>query len=221
MFQIKICGVRRIPEIVATAAAGADAVGLNFYRPSSRYIEPELAIELSHEADELGLSRIGVFVDEAVEKIVQISDKVGLDFVQLHGFESLETAQRLVDAGERIIRAVRLPVGRLETVEIEDRVAPWRELGCDLLLDADAGVQAGGAGLRLDWAAIGRWRAEFGKEDSWVLAGGLTPQTVGKAISLTGAKGVDVASGVEQPRGVKSPALIESFVKSCGYRVKS
>lgn len=212
MFRVKICGVRRKVDILAVAQAGADAVGLNFYRPSVRYVEPDLARELSSEADERGLVRVGVFVDEPVESILAISDLVGLDLVQLHGHESLEEAERLMAAGERVLRAVRLPVGRLEPMEVEERVAPWRELGCDLLLDADAGSQGGGAGLRLDWAAIGRWRMEYGAADHWTLAGGLTPQTVAKAIAATGAKSVDVASGVEQPRGVKSSPLIQSFV---------
>ncbi|MGV3482819.1 MAG: phosphoribosylanthranilate isomerase [Planctomycetaceae bacterium] len=216
MFRIKICGVRRVSDIAATAVSGADAVGLNFFRQSIRYVEPELAIELSSEAEDRGLLRVGVFVDEAIDSILDISDRVGLDFVQLHGHESEPDAQRLLNAGERVIRAIRLPVGRLEPQEVEERVAPWRELGCDLLLDADAGAQAGGAGLRLDWAAIGRWRAEYATQDSWALAGGLTPQTVAKAVALTGASAVDVASGVEQPRGIKSAALIEAFVENCG-----
>lgn len=216
MFRVKICGVRRIADVTASANAGADAVGLNFFRQSLRFIATQLASELSHEAEERGLLRVGVFVDEPVEAILGVSDQVGLDFVQLHGRESELEVQRLLNAGERVIRAIRLPAGRLEAQEVEERVSPWRDLGCDLLLDADAGAQGGGAGLRLDWAAIGRWRAEYGSGDSWALAGGLTPQTVAKAVSLSGAKAVDVASGVEQPRGVKSAALIEAFTENAG-----
>lgn len=216
MFRVKICGVRRRADVIAADEAGADAVGLNFFRPSVRFVENEAARELSVEAEERDLLRVGVFVDEPVESILRTSDLVGLDFVQLHGHESPEDAQRLIAAGERVIRAVRLPVGRLESSEIEERVAPWREMGCDLLLDADAGAQGGGAGLRLDWTAVGRWKAEFGAKDSWALAGGLTPQTVAKAIAASGATGVDVASGVEQPRGVKSPCLIDAFIESSG-----
>ncbi len=203
-------------DLVASASAGADAVGLNFFRQSIRYVTPESAVELSTEADQQGLLRVGVFVDEQVESILAISDHVGLDLVQLHGHEDAQVVLGLQAAGERVMRAIRLPVGRLEPVEIEERVAPWRELGCDLLLDADAGAHGGGAGLRLDWTAIGRWNIEFGAADSWVLAGGLTPQTVAKAITCSGSHGVDVASGVEQPRGIKSPVLIETFVKNSG-----
>jgi phosphoribosylanthranilate isomerase len=216
MFHIKICGVRRVMDLSAAADAGADAVGLNFFRGSVRYVEPVLAAELAQEADERELLRVGVFVDEPSESLLAISDRVGLDFVQLHGHETVADALRLIDAGERVIRAVRLPVGRLEPSEVEERVAPWREIGCDLLLDADAGSQGGGAGLRLDWAAIGRWKSQFGEHDSWALAGGLTPQSVAKAIAASGAKSVDVASGVEQPRGVKSPLLMSSFVEHSG-----
>lgn len=220
MFRVKICGVRRIVDVVATANAGADAIGLNFFRPSIRFVDAMLASELAAEADERGLLRVGVFVDEPVDALLAISDQVGLDFVQLHGSETWQDAERLIAAGERVIRAIRLPVGRLEPAEIEERVAPWREIGCDLLLDADAGAQGGGAGLRLDWAAIGRWRSQFGAGDSWALAGGLTPQTVSKAIATSLATCIDVASGVEHPRGVKSAALIQSFVENSGFRIE-
>ena len=216
MFRVKICGVRRIEDVIASAESGADAIGLNFFRPSIRFVEFTVASELSSEAEDRGLLRVGVFVNESVDSVLAISDQVGLDFVQLHGHESEQDVARLIAAGERVIRAIRLPVGRLEPQEIEERVLPWRELGCDLLLDADAGAQGGGAGLRLDWTAIGRWRAEFGSLDSWALAGGLTPQMVAKAIAASLAPAVDVASGVEHPRGVKSADLIDLFVKNCG-----
>ena len=85
MFRVKICGVRRVADVAASALAGADAVGLNFFRQSIRYVEPQLAIELSGEAEERQLSRVGVFVDVTVESILTVSDNVGLDFVQLHG----------------------------------------------------------------------------------------------------------------------------------------
>jgi len=203
-------------DVIASDEAGADAVGFNFFRQSIRFVEKELASELSHEAAMRNLIRVGVFVDAPVESVLECSDAVGLDLVQLHGFETEADAERLLSAGERVVRAIRLPVGRLEPEEIEERVAPWREIGCDLLLDADAGAQGGGAGLRLDWNAIGRWQSRFGSNDSWALAGGLTPQTVSKAIAASHAVGVDVASGVEQPRGVKSTCLIDAFVESSG-----
>ncbi len=90
MFRIKICGVRRVADIVASASAGADAVGLNFFRQSIRYVLPEKAVELSIEAGQHGLLRVGVFVDEPVESILAISDQVGLDLVQLHGHEDVQ-----------------------------------------------------------------------------------------------------------------------------------
>ncbi len=216
MFRIKICGVKRPADLQAAAHAGADAVGLNFYRQSVRYVDTNLAQELAADASELGLAVVGVFVDEPVDGILSLSDRLQLDYVQLHGQESVEMAQKLLDAGDRVVRAVRLPLGRLEPEEVESRVTQWRQAGCDLLLDADAGAQVGGAGLRLDWAAIGRWNQQYAKGEHWVLAGGLTPQSVSKAISLSGAWGVDVASGVEQPRGVKSAELIADFVAACG-----
>ncbi len=216
MFRIKICGVRRLLDVEAAANAGADAIGLNFFRPSVRYLEPERAADVSSIAADFDLLRIGVFVDEPLGSLLGICDEVGLDFIQLHGHESHEDVGHLLASGLQVIRVIRLPIGRIEPQEIEDRVAPWRGMGCDFLLDADAGVQAGGAGMRLDWGAIGRWNQTFGADEQWALAGGLTPQTVARAIAASGAKAVDVASGVEQPRGVKSAERIEEFVARCG-----
>ncbi len=108
MFRIKICGVKRKADLQAAAQAGADAVGLNFYRQSIRYVDANLADELAADASELGLTVVGVFVDEPVDSILALSDRLHLDYVQLHGNEPITAAERLIDAGDRVLRAVRL-----------------------------------------------------------------------------------------------------------------
>jgi phosphoribosylanthranilate isomerase len=91
MFRIKICGVKRLMDVIASDEAGADAVGFNFFRPSIRFVEKEVASELSNEAALRGLTRVGVFVDEPVESVIEWSDEVGLDLVQLHGSETSDS----------------------------------------------------------------------------------------------------------------------------------
>lgn len=217
MFHIKICGVRRLQDVHAVADSGADAIGLNFFPASVRYLDPESpqATEVSKLARERRLLRVGVFVNESIETIRRIVDLIEIDVVQLHGDESVAMVTSLATRSQLpLIRAVKLPVGPLETASIEASARPWIDAGCHPLLDADAGAAHGGSGKRLDWNSIRRWSEAYPQTD-FTLAGGLNPQNVGEAIRQSGAKSVDTASGVEQPRGEKQPDLIDAFVRAC------
>lgn len=216
MFQIKICGVREMADIKAVFESGADAIGLNFYPPSCRFIDPEetSAAWLASKAGELGLIRIGVFVNSPVETMLRASERMGLEAVQLHGDEQTGIVSRLHDKGiTKVIRAIKLPVGPLTVQGIEDRVNPWASLGAHLLLDADGGKSHGGTGKTLDWDMIRQWSDQCG-DVSWTLAGGLNPENVSAAIVKSGASSVDTASGVEADRGTKSGRLISQFSKN-------
>ena len=128
MFHIKICGVREIAHIEAVFSSGADAIGLNFYPPSCRFLDPQQsqAAELASKASELGLTRVGVFVNQPVARVLEVSQRLGLDAVQLHGDEQPEVAAKLQEGGvTKLIRAIKLPVGQLTIQEIEARVSPW------------------------------------------------------------------------------------------------
>ena len=213
MFHIKICGVQEVADIEAVFASGADAIGLNFYPPSCRYIDPEqiLAQRLASKAGELGLTRIGVFVNCPVEVMLRASERLELEAVQLHGDEQSSIVSSLHDNGiTKLIRAIKLPVGPLTIEAIENRVNPWNSLGTHLLLDADGGKSHGGSGKTLDWDTIRQWSDHHG-DVSWTLAGGLNPGNVAAAITKSGAGSVDTASGVEADRGTKSGTLISQF----------
>lgn len=213
-FHTKICGVRFKSDIVAVEASPADAVGLNFFPPSVRYVAPEepVTAELCRSARDARLASVGVFVNESAERIIRVADRLGLDHVQLHGDESPTLARQLVEARLSVIRAIKLPPGPLAVSVLQAHAAPWAELGVHLLLDADAGSAHGGSGRRLHWPSIRQW-AEVSPRVRWTLAGGLSVANVAEAIRLSGAKSVDVASGVEHPRGKKSPELIEKFAR--------
>lgn len=214
MFQIKICGVSQPMDIGAIKMSGADAIGLNFYRPSVRYVDPDSpqTRQLSRLASEAGLFRVGVFVNEPAETIEQVAGSVGLDAIQLHGDEPIETAGQLrsmLNLG--LIRAIKLPLGRLSPATISEKTGGWIEAGWHLLMDADAGAAHGGSGQSLHWRSLGVW-AEQNPDVGWTLAGGLTPENVAQAIEESAAASVDTASGVEELRGVKSQWLIRRFV---------
>jgi phosphoribosylanthranilate isomerase len=214
VFHIKICGVRFDHDLVAVSQSAAGAVGLNFFPKSIRYLDPAspATAELSARARELGLTRIGVFVNDKADQIERAVEAVGLDHVQLHGDESVDLGRELVGRGVRVIRAVKLPTQPVRAEAIDDRTREWLDAGCGLLLDADSGASHGGSGEGLDWESIGRW-ASKNPHVPWVLAGGLTVDNVSEAIRASGAMAVDVASGVENPRGTKSRPLIDQFAQ--------
>ena len=214
MFHIKICGVRQSVDVQAVANCGGDAVGLNFFPASVRYVDPTSpqTAGLSRLAIEAGLKRVGVFVNESPQRVSEVTKTIGLEAVQLHGDESVEVAREIQQAtGTTVIRAIKLPTGETGVDEIAGRASPWVAAGCHLLLDADAGAAQGGSGHALDWPSVAAWAAAH-PQAKWTLAGGLTPENVGEAIVETGARSVDVASGVEETRGTKSEWLIRRFV---------
>lgn len=211
-FQIKICGVRSCADVEIVAQSGGDAVGLNFYPPSVRYVEPELAKALALRAQQLAILPVGVFVNSSTEDILRIASALGLTTCQLHGDERSTDAESLVNRGFRVIRAVRLPAGQIQPEQISSLIACWLQAGCSILLDADAGVAFGGAGRSLDWPSILRWQRQREDQVPFGLAGGLNPKSVAEAIHGSGAAAVDVASGVESVRGTKNPALVAEFI---------
>ena len=200
MVKVKICGVTSATDALMAASAGADAVGFNFWPPSSRFIEPEdvLPIRLSLPPF---LSTVGVFVDAPVEKVRDVMDYCRLDYAQLHGRESPYVVSRLKSL--RIIKAVRM---RSE----EDLKELERYTVDAYLLDSYVPGQPGGTGQAFDWD-LARAAASRAKV---ILAGGLTPENVAEAVRLGRPYAVDVASGVEEEPGRKSRDLLNRFVRA-------
>lgn len=214
MFHIKICGVRLPLDVKAVENCGGDAIGMNFYPPSVRSLDPTSPQTrvLSRLAETAGLVRVGVFANSSPAEVESIVSAVGLEAVQLHGDETVEIAREVAErTGLPIIRAIKLPTHPLTPEQIHAAAQPWIDAGCHLLLDADGGTAHGGSGQTLDWESLAAWSAKQA-DLVWVLAGGLTPENVGEAMLDSGAVRVDVASGVEEERGMKSEWLIRRFV---------
>jgi phosphoribosylanthranilate isomerase len=195
--RVKICGVRRLPDALAAAEAGADAVGFNFWRPGRRYVAPEVARQIARALPPF-VCKVGVFVDEDPEDVREIANLVRLDALQLHGAEPPE-----------VCAAYELPVIKSIKVRGPESVADlgrYRVAG--FLLDADVpGGTPGGTGRTFDWSLAAR-AAEAGPV---ILSGGLTPDNVEEAIRRARPYAVDVASGVETD-GVKDPDKIRAFI---------
>jgi phosphoribosylanthranilate isomerase len=206
--RVKICGLRTAADVAAVTSAGAAYAGFVFFPKSPRHLSVEVARDLALAAPE-GLCKVALTVDADTAALDAIVDGVPLDMLQLHGHESPE---RVAEVRARY----GLPVMKAMGVADESDLAGLIEMSLaadQLLIDAKPPKGAdlpGGNGLAFDWRLlVGRkWLRP------WMLAGGLTPDTVAQAVRLTGARQVDVSSGVESAPGVKDAAKIAAFVQA-------
>ncbi len=206
--RVKICGLKRPEDMAAVAEAGAAYVGLNFFEPSPRYVSPEEARDLALLAPE-GLAKVGLVVDAGDALLDEIVGAVPLDIIQLHGKESPERVQQVRDRyGLPVMKAVGVATeADLPLLDDYGRVADM------LLVDAKPAPGdelPGGNGLPFDWRLIAgrRWPVP------WMLAGGLHAGNVVEAVARTGARQVDLSSGVEREKGVKDAGLIRAFMEA-------
>lgn len=206
--KVKICGLRDPAHVELAARAGAAYVGFVFFPKSPRNLSLDEARELAWAAP-VGLAKVALVVNADDAQLDAINDRVAIDMWQLHGSESPE---RVAEIKKRYGLPVMKAVG-IATREDVAAIDLYAGVADQLLIDAKAPKGAdlpGGRGLPFDWELVVRkyWPCP------WMLAGGLTPENVGRAINLTGARQVDVSSGVESAPGVKDPALIEAFVRA-------
>ncbi len=198
------------------AAAGADAIGLNFYEKSPRVVDPAVAAKIIARLrgdSARAVEPVGVFVNHSIEEVREICEECQLQTIQLHGDEPPEQVARL--AGDyRVIRAFRVGPQEVdamsESLEACDklRAKPW---AC--LVDGKTDGSFGGTGKTAPWEALHR----LYRTAQWpplILAGGLTAGNVAEAIRVAGPWGVDVASGVESSIACKDATMVREFIQN-------
>ena len=204
--RVKICGLRTPADVTAVARAGAAYAGFVFFAKSPRNVTlPEA--RLAALAAPPGLARVALTVDADDGTLDAIVEAVPLDMLQLHGHES-------PDRVAQVRARYRLPV--MKAIGLADEsdlpaIFAFSTVADQILIDAKPPRGAdlpGGNGLAFDWRLLAgrRWLRP------WMLAGGLTAENVAEAVRLTGARQVDVSSGVESAPGVKDAARIAAFV---------
>jgi phosphoribosylanthranilate isomerase len=210
-FRIKICGVTTADDAAAVAQAGADAIGLNFYVKSKRYLDPAQAISVVASIPS-GVTKIGVFVNSTAPEIRALCSKIGLDAVQLHGDEPAELLRELT--GIPTVRALQWKNDR--GASIDTFLENCDKLECSpiaILIDAHHPTEFGGTGMTADWSAIAKWKESRHPDLPIILAGGLTSSNVSNAIAVVTPEAVDTASGVESRPGRKDARLVGDFVQ--------
>ena len=199
MTFVKICGITNLPDALVAVSEGADALGFNFYRESSRYVEPLEARRIIEQLPSSVLT-VGVFVNEETpEQLKAVASEAGVSAIQLHGDESPDYCSALRDS--YVIKAFAVT----EAFDIRTIL----EYSIDaVLLDASHHKLRGGTGQVIDWAVAKR----VGKLDvKMFLAGGLTPENVREAIDTVNPYAVDACSGVERVPGMKDHRRLHKF----------
>ncbi len=204
--RVKICGLSRPEDVTAVANAGAHYAGFVFFEKSPRNVSLDVARVLALDVP-VGVAKVALTVNADNAFLDQLTEIVPLDMLQLHGKESPErVAEVRARYGLPVMKAIGI-ADKEDLVQIET----YGRVADQLLVDAKAPKGAalpGGNGLAFDWKLVKRkfWPCP------WMLAGGLTPENVALAVQMTGAKQVDVSSGVESAPGIKDADMIHRFV---------
>jgi phosphoribosylanthranilate isomerase len=202
----KICGLTDAAALDAAVSAGARRVGFVFYPPSPRHLSVDAAAALAARVPD-DIDRVGVLVDPGDSELEALLERVPLSMIQLHGREGPRRVAELRERfGRPVIKAMAV-AGKadLDAARAYEPVADW------LLFDAkapDGGPLPGGMGMAFDWRLL----AGTVWQRPWLLSGGLHQDNVADAVRLSGARHVDVSSGVEDRPGAKSVAKIRAFL---------
>ncbi|OOV88302.1 phosphoribosylanthranilate isomerase [Oceanospirillum linum] len=197
--RVKICGITRIEDALEAIAAGADALGFVFYKPSPRYISPEKAGEIISQLPPF-VTTVALFVNEPSDDIYRILEVSHCDLIQFHGDESAEFCESFNRPWIKALRVKDASSLSLQMLEFKQARA--------LLLDSYRPGVPGGTGETFNWELI--------PEDPprpLILAGGLTPENISSAVQQLQPYGVDVSGGVEAQKGIKDPVKIHAFIR--------
>jgi phosphoribosylanthranilate isomerase len=203
MTFIKICGITNLDDALAAVAAGVDALGFNFYKPSPRYITPQHAREIVEQLPE-SLLTVGVFVNEESPDVVRsIATEAGIRAVQLHGDESPEYCREL--AGKYYV---------IKTFAVSDsfdvQTANPYEVEA-IMLDTKHNTLRGGTGRVFDWSVAEQAASMIPK---LFLAGGLSPENIENAVEIVRPYAVDACSALEDRPGKKNHERMRVFVNA-------
>jgi phosphoribosylanthranilate isomerase len=202
---IKICGITNLEDAILAAELGATALGFIF-APSKRQVIPAQAKDIIAQLPNR-IEKVGVFVNEQQDKILQIAETVGLSCIQLHGNESQAMCDEL---GKyfKIIKAVKInPRGKIVS---KNDYSAWK-----ILLDTYVPRAEGGSGMKFNWKILSRFNL-----DDMIVAGGLTPENIGDLLSRFQPFGIDVCSRVEAYPGKKDAGKLYRFFKQINSNVE-
>jgi phosphoribosylanthranilate isomerase len=225
MFRIKICGITNLEDAAIAVDAGADAIGLNFYEKSPRYVQWQDAMSIILGLGRRPVQRIGVFVNSTPTALPGLTLNSILSGVQFHGDESPAFVAKFIKSARPyshsrvsdrpfLIRARRMDDEGVAAIA-KDLTACCEAGGAPnaVLVDALSPGRYGGTGETVSWLGLADHKRWLG-DTPLILAGGLTPDNVAEAIRIVRPAAVDVASGVESAPGKKDPLKVRDFIQA-------
>lgn len=204
--RIKVCGITRAEDANAAVAAGADSLGFVFYPPSPRNVSVEQAADLIAGLPAF-VTSTALFVDADVEFVQRVIEQTKVDLLQFHGNESQAYCSQFA---RPYMKAIRMK----PDVDVKAEADRYGDASA-ILLDAYRPGVPGGTGESFDWERI-----PVELRGSIVLAGGLNPDNIRKAVETVHPFAVDVSGGVEASKGMKDKEKIETFVQEVNRAVK-
>lgn len=201
--KIKVCGITNLEDGRFASGLFVDYLGFIFYEKSPRYIEPAKAGAIVNWLE--GPEKIGVFVNQPLDEVNVTARETGLDFVQLHGTETVEYCE-LID--KPIIKVIHVSEDSTKET-LKSEIDKYDSVAKFFLFDTKVGDQWGGTGKTFDWNILNELT-----EKPFFLSGGLNTDNVVKAIELTHPYAVDVSSGIEEEPGLKDLEKMEEFVNT-------
>jgi phosphoribosylanthranilate isomerase len=202
--EAKICGLSTAEAVDAAVRFGARYVGFVTYPKSPRHISTDTMRTLGARVPK-SVTRVGLFVDPDDALLDEKLGSGALDMLQLHGSETPERVAAIRQrTGKPVMKAIKVAAAG----DVEHGIKAYEGVVDRLMFDAAEGTLPGGNAKAFDWTILSGRKIAL----PWFLAGGLTPENVAEAVRVTGARAVDVSSGVEETRGVKSIDKIRAFL---------
>ena len=205
MVEAKICGLSTLETVDAAVSCGARWVGFLTYPRSPRHVDTDELLKALGARVPKHVGRVGLFVDPDDALLDRRLATGAIDMLQLQG---AETAERVAAIRTRTGKPVMKVIKVAEMGDVERGIAAFSAIADRLMFEAAGGNLPGGNARAFDWTILSGRTVPL----PWTLAGGLTPDNVAEAVKVTGAIAVDVSSGVESSRGVKSIELIRAFL---------
>jgi phosphoribosylanthranilate isomerase len=220
MVWIKICGITNEEDALKISDLGADALGFILSTESARKIEPDKAKELIlatkdkfiNVRDKKGPSFVGVFVNENIGKVTEIAEKIGLDYIQLSGDETLDYLKKIKKHNKNIklIKLIRVKDNVSSFAVISKQMLEFKKVADFFLLDTFKENIYGGTGKSFNWELVKGLSEDF----PVILAGGLDCENVAEAIQIVKPFGIDASTRLEESPGKKDIRKVEIFIKN-------
>ena len=208
MLKIKLCGFNDKEMVDLAVDCGADFIGLVFHHQSPRAITPAKAAQITADLPQK-VKKVAVLVDVSNQKLEEILENFRPDFWQIHNQENKKRISEIKNLYQiPIIKTISI-ASVADLAQIEE----YREVA-DLFLFDSKTSEKGGSGKVFDWHILENLSA-FNLKQNWFLSGGLNIDNVEQALKITGANMIDLSSGIEEKRGIKSAKLIRTFMEQC------